>query len=78
LIRIFPKLQRKFYFRKIGEYQIDPDYQISHAGKKTRVLKGPADYGPASNSYPVKTLHRVDDALGPSELVNLLGIRFAY
>jgi hypothetical protein len=35
--------------------------------KKDRVLKDPADYRPASNSYPVKTLQRDDDALGPSD-----------
>jgi hypothetical protein len=33
MIRTFPELQRKFYFRKIGEYQIDPDNQISYARK---------------------------------------------
>ena len=26
--------------------------------KKERVLKGPTDYRPASNSYPMKTLQR--------------------
>lgn len=30
MVRIFPELQKKFRFRKIGEYQIDPDNQISY------------------------------------------------
>ncbi len=29
------------------------------------------------NAHPVKTLQRQDDALGPSELVSLLGLSFA-
>jgi hypothetical protein len=35
--------------------------------QKRGVLKDPADYRPASSSYPVKTLQRDDDALGPSD-----------
>jgi len=32
------------------------------------VLRDSTDYRLAGNSYPVKTLQRDDDALGPSEL----------
>jgi hypothetical protein len=35
--------------------------------RKKRELKDPTDYRPASSSYPVKTLQRDDDALGPSD-----------
>jgi len=31
MIRTFPELMSKFYFRKIGEYMIDPDNEISYA-----------------------------------------------
>ena len=40
-------------------------------------MKDPADYRPASNSYPSQLYGGMNDAPGPSELVRSLGIRFA-
>jgi hypothetical protein len=39
--------------------------------KKDKELKDPTDYRPASNSCPVKTLQRDNDAPGPSELTKV-------
>ena len=60
----------KLYLYGAGVLYVD-------ANEKRRVLKDPADYRPASNSYPSQLYGGMNDAPGPSEFVRSLGIRFA-